>query len=87
MKDLFASVYETAKNDESIFIEEQYDLELGVKETGDHAVEWVFYYHTKEVEKLLLTRQRLLLLMLETSIEKGISLSTPITINSSSTVN
>jgi len=31
------------------------------------------------VEKLMLTRQRLLQLMLETSIQKGISLATPIT--------
>lgn len=83
VKDLFETVYDVARADESIFVEEQYDLEYGVKETGDHAVEWVFYYYTKEVEKLLLTRQRLFELMLETSIEKGISLSTPITINNS----
>ena len=82
VKTLFQRVYDTAKLDDSIFIEEQYDLEFGVKDTGDHAVEWVFYYHTKEVEKLLLTRQRLLLLMLETSNQMGISLSTPITIDS-----
>ena len=79
VKDLFEAVYEIAKNDSSIEIEEQYELEYGIKETGDHAVEWVFYYYTKEVEKLMLTRQRLLQLMLETSIEKGISLSTPFT--------
>ena len=54
-----------------------------IKETGDHAVEWVFYYYTKNVEKLLLTRQRLLELMLTTSVEKGISLSTPLTIQQS----
>jgi hypothetical protein len=46
-------------------------------ETGDHAIEWVLYYYTKEVEKLMSTRQRLLKLMLETSIQKDISLSTP----------
>ncbi len=83
VKELFNAVYEAAKLDKSIFIEDQYELEYGIKETGDHAVEWLFYYHTKDVEKLLLTRQRLLLLMLETSMEKGISLSTPITINNS----
>ena len=82
VRSLFESVYEAAKIDKSIFIEDQYDLEYGVKETGDHAVEWVFFYYTKEVEKLMLTRQRLLQLMLETSVEKGISLSTPFTIES-----
>ena len=76
---LFEAVYESAKRDSSIEIEGQYELEYGVKETGDHAVEWVFYYYTKEVEKLMLTRQRLLQLMLEISVKKGISLSTPFT--------
>jgi small-conductance mechanosensitive channel len=79
VKDLFEAVYEKAKDDADIALEEQYDLEYGVKDSGDHAVEWVFYYYTKEVEKLMLTRQRLLQLMLETSMEKGISLATPIT--------
>ena len=80
VEDLFSTVYEIAKADESFYIEEQHDFEFGVKETGDHAVEWVFYYHTKDVDKLLLTRQRLLALMLKTSNEKGISLATPLTI-------
>ncbi|MEB8432191.1 mechanosensitive ion channel [Cocleimonas sp. KMM 6892] len=81
VEDLFLTVYDAAKIDNGIYLEPQYDLEFGVKETGDHAVEWVFYYFTKEVDKLLLTRQRLLQLMLKTSIEKNISLSTPVTIN------
>ena len=79
VKDLFESVFEQAKENADIPIEEQYDFEYGVKDTGDHAVEWVFYYYTKEVDKLMLTRQSLLQLMLETSIQKGISLSTPVT--------
>ncbi len=79
VQSLFETVYSIAKEDNSIHIEQQYDLEYGVQDTGDHAVEWVFYYYTKEVEKLMVTRQRLLELMLETSIEKGISLSTPFT--------
>jgi hypothetical protein len=54
-------------------------LEFGINDTGDHAIEWMFYYYTKEVEKLVLTRQRLLKLIFETSIEKNISLSTPFT--------
>ena len=79
VKKLFESVYAIAKEDNSIAIEEQYDLEYGIKDTGDHAVEWQFFYYTKDIEKLLLTRQRMLQLMLETSIEQGISLSTPFT--------
>ncbi len=79
VKDLFETVYEYANTDASIAVEEQYELEYGINETGDHAIEWVFYYYTKEVENLMLTRQCVLQLMLETSIEKGISLSTPFT--------
>ncbi len=82
LKDLFESVYELAKEDPGIALEDQYELEYGVKDTGDHAVEWLFYYYTKDVEKLMQTRQRLLELMLETSIKKGISLATPITTSS-----
>jgi len=78
VKDLFETVYAKAKEDGGIAIEEQYELEYGVKDTGDHAVEWVFYYYTKDVEKLMLTRQRLLQLMLETAKTKNISLATPL---------
>ncbi len=79
VKDLFETVYEKAKDDNGIAVEEQYELEYGIKDTGDHAVEWQFFYYTKAVDKLMLTRQRLLQLMLETSLEKGISLATPLT--------
>ncbi len=83
VKNLFSEVYEQAKLNNAIFIEDQYDLEFGVKDTGDHAVEWQFFYYTKDIEKLLLTKQRLLELMLKTSIQKNISLSTPLTISTS----
>ena len=79
VKDLFNTVYTIAKEDNGIAIEEQYELEYGIKDTGDHAIEWQFFYYTKDVEKLMVTRQRLFQLMLDTSIEKGISLSTPFT--------
>ncbi len=82
VKDLFETVFKLSENNPDIAIEDQYAFEYGVSDTGDHAVEWQFFYYTKEVEKLMLTRQRLLLLMLDTSIEKGISLATPITIDS-----
>jgi len=79
VKDLFQSAYDSAIEDKGISIEKQYELEFGIKETGDHAIEWVFYYYIKDIEKLVLNRQRLLALMLDTSIDKNISLSTPFT--------
>lgn len=86
VEDLFDSVFQLAKKDKGIVIEDQFEYEFGVKDTGDHAVEWQFYYYIKEVEKLMVTRQRLLLLMLKTSIKKDISLATPITIVSADQV-
>ncbi len=88
VRDLFETAYEKAAKDKGIPIEEQHQLEYGVSNTGDHAVEWRFYYYTKGVEKLMLTRQRLLQLMLETSRQKGISLATPIsyTLNAASDI-
>ena len=82
VKDLFETVYVLAKEDSGIALEDQYDLEYGIINTGDHAVEWQFYYYTKDVDKLIPTRQRLLKLMLETAIKKGISLATPLTTTS-----
>ena len=82
VKDLFETVYVLAKEDSGIALEDQYDMEYGIINTGDHAVEWQFYYYTKDVEKLMVTRQRLLKLMLETAIKKGISLATPLTTTS-----
>lgn len=79
VKDLFQAAYDSAIQDKGISIEKQYELEFGIKETGDHAIEWVFYYYIKDIEKLVLNRQRLLALVLDTSIEKDISLSTPLT--------
>lgn len=79
VKDLFQTAYDSAIEDQGISIEKQYELEFGIKETGDHAIEWVFYYYIKDIEKLVLNRQRLLALMLDTSIDKNISLSTPFT--------
>lgn len=83
VQEMFKHVYETAKLDNGIYIEDQYDMECGVKDTGDHAVEWQFFYYTKEVDKLVLTKQRILQLILKTSYDKNISLSTPLTINTS----
>lgn len=82
VKNLFETVFQRAKNDPDILIEDQYDFEFSIRETGDHAVEWQFFYFTKAVDKLMVTRQNLLKLMLIVSIEKGISLATPLTTTS-----
>lgn len=82
VEDLFETVFQLAKEDSSIPIEDQYSFECSVRNTGDHAIEWQFFYYIKTVEKLMVTRQRLLQLMVEVSIDKGISLATPFTTTS-----
>jgi len=60
-------------------IEEQHGLEIGIQDTGDHAVEWVVFYHTKNIRKLIRTRQYMMAEFYAMSQQYGISLSTPYT--------
>jgi len=76
---MFASAYEIAKADADIPFEDQYDMELAIDDTGDHAVEWSFYYYTKEVDALISTRQKMVKTVYLASIEHNISLATPVT--------
>lgn len=55
------------------------EMEIAINNTGDHAVEWIVSYFTKNVDQLPGTRRQLLGLFLETSREAGISLATPMT--------
>jgi len=57
--------------------EEQFAPEIKVLETGDYAVKWGLFYHTKEIKSVLATRQLINAYVLEESIKSDISLSTP----------
>lgn len=76
---MFHDAYEKAKLDADIPLESQYEMELSVADTGDHAVKWLLFYYTKEVGSIISTRQKMMKLVYKTSIEHDISLSTPIT--------
>ncbi len=54
-------------------------FEIGILDTGDHAVEWSVFYYTKEVKSLMSIRRTIRECILKTAGEFGISLSTPIT--------
>jgi len=54
-------------------------FEVGVLDTGDHAVEWGVFYYTKNVKSLMTTRRAMRECILTTADEFGISLATPIT--------
>ena len=76
---MFHDAYENAKVDADIPFEEQYEMELMIDDTGDHAVKWSFYYYTKNVDSIISTRQKMMRTVYKASIEHNISLSTPLT--------
>lgn len=71
--------------EEKVVIESDIDLsgeplfEVGILETGDHAIEWGVYYYTKDVRSLIKLRQTMRECILKTAQEFNISLATPIT--------
>ncbi len=76
---MFSEAYEKAKKDADISFERQYEMELAIDDTGDHAVVWSLYYYTKEVDELISIRQKMIKIVYKTSIEHNISLATPMT--------
>lgn len=79
VRKMFNAAYEQVKLDSSIEIDTNRDLEIGIQEVGDHAIEWRIYYYTKAVGALPRTRQQLLEVFLRTANKCDISLSTPFT--------
>lgn len=76
---MFALAAERAQQDPGIDVESNYPFEYGVAETGDHAIEWIVYFYTKDVSALPRLRQKALRVFLDTANEFGISLATPMT--------
>lgn len=59
--------------------EERISFEVLVLDTGDHAIEWGVFYFTKDVRNLVKTRNMIRELILKSSLDKNIGLSTPMT--------
>ncbi len=76
---LFEAAIEKVRVNMEADIETKHDFEYVINDTGDHAVEWKFYYYTKKVDKLINIRQKLMEFILETANERKISLATPLT--------
>ena len=57
--------------------EEQFSPEIRILETGDYAVTWGLFYHTKDIKAVLPTRQLVRSYILNESIRSNISLATP----------
>lgn len=74
---MFQRAMDAALKDDSIGIEENHDMEVRVLETGDYAIEWGVFYYTKDMKKMIRTRQLFCELILQESLACGISLATP----------
>lgn len=83
VRKLFQQVFEEAVADGEVAIEEKYEPEIRAVNGGDFAVEWRFYYYTKEARELLKTRQLMLATLLRVAREQGVSLSTPMLVETS----
>lgn len=63
-------------------IEFQHEKQVRVTAAGDYAIEWTLYYYTKQLRQLLQTRQTVLLAVTNASRKAGISLATPLIVDS-----
>jgi len=79
IQEMFSVAADNIIKTENSAIEEKQGIEYAINDTGDHAVEWSVYYYTKNVEKLISTRQILTEHILRTANEYEISLATPLT--------
>ena len=77
VREMFEAAFERVLNVSEISIESNHPLEVQVIDTGDYAIKWGVYYYTKDLKKLLKTRQQFTEIILDESIQRNISLSTP----------
>ena len=79
VRDLFTKVETTLQQEFSEFYESQHPIEVFIDDTGNHAIQWTFFFYTKQVKQLLKVRQIFREVILNQAITDGISLATPIT--------
>ena len=77
VREMFDSAHERVLKVSEIAIDSNHPLEVQVIDAGDYAVKWGVYYYTKDLKKLIKTRQRFTEIILDESIQRNISLSTP----------
>jgi len=79
VRQMFTAAQKSLEGDCGIQPGEANAFEIGVLDTGDHAIEWGVYYYTKNVKSLIKDRQTIRECILKTAKEFNISLATPIT--------
>jgi small-conductance mechanosensitive channel len=76
---MFSEAFAEIEASANLGVEMQYEHEIRVNDTGDHAVEWMVYYYTKDVRHLIKTRQALREAIWQAAESHGIALATPLT--------
>jgi len=79
VRQMFLAAEKSLQGDCGIKLGEENSFEIGILDTGDHAIEWGVYYYTKDVKSLIKDRQTIRECVLKTAKEFNISLATPIT--------
>ncbi|RDH81527.1 MAG: small-conductance mechanosensitive channel-like protein [endosymbiont of Galathealinum brachiosum] len=79
VRQMFSEAEKRLESDCGIKLGEENTFEIGILNTGDHAIEWGVYYFTKDVKALIKNRQAIRECILKTAQEFDISLATPIT--------
>ncbi len=64
--------------DKDCAIEANSETELRTTDAGDFAVEWTVFYYTKDIRRVLHTRQQVLGALIARAGEHGVSLATPV---------
>lgn len=77
VREMFGVAFERAAADSGLEFAPQFGWRAAIHETGDYAITWSFFYHTKNVRQMIVTRQRMRELILNASVEFGVSLATP----------
>ncbi len=78
---MFEEVFQRATTRSELKFEHQHEPEVRMQDAGDHAVAWSFHYYTKDADSITALRQGFREIILETCIEWGIDLSTPLTLS------
>ncbi len=80
VRQMFEEAFARATERSELKFERQYEPEVRLQEAGDHAVAWSFHYYTKDADSIIPLRQAFREIILEVCVERGIDLSTPLTI-------
>jgi small-conductance mechanosensitive channel len=79
VRKLFNEVEKILQKDYADYYESQHPIEIMINNTGDHAVQWIVFFYTKEIRQLLRIRQLFREVVLTQSYKNDISLATPMT--------